>query len=263
MSGGVCAVMLVKDEADVVETTIRHLLWHVDEVIVADNMSTDGTGEILWELRHELHPRLSVQADEEIGYYQDRKTTALAMAALARGHRWVIPCDADEIWHPGDPDRRIGDFLGGLGPDVMIVKAPVFNHLVTDADPWEDTNPITKIRWRQRFPGMEKVACRLREDLFIQMGNHGATYQGGCGATAGGLSIRHFSWRSEDQFLRKIVNGRAAYAATTLHPMYGAGWRAYADSTDEQIRASFHNAFTRANPELDQELIYDPAPVKR
>lgn len=49
MSGGVCAVMLVKDESDIIETTIRHLLWHVDEVIVADNMSTDGTYDILHE----------------------------------------------------------------------------------------------------------------------------------------------------------------------------------------------------------------------
>ena len=31
---------------------------------------------------------------------------------------------------------------------------------------------------------------------------------------AGGLVIRHFSWRSEEQYLRKIRNGQAAYAAT-------------------------------------------------
>lgn len=255
--------MLVKDEEDVIETTIRHLLWHVDEVLVADNMSSDGTTEILNDLFNEFPDRVHPRRDDEVGYYQDKKTTALALEALQRGHRWVVPCDADEIWHPGKPDVRIADFLGGLGPDVMTVRAPVFNHLVTKADWAEEENPVKRIQWRQRHPGMEKVACRLREDLFIEMGNHSCRYAGYHGPSSAGLNVRHFSWRSEDQFLRKIVNGRAAYAATSLHPMYGAGWRAYDGSTDDQIRASFHNAFVRGIPDKDVELIYDPAPLKR
>ena len=41
------AVTMVRDEADIIETTVRHMLTQVDVVIVADNRSVDGTREIL------------------------------------------------------------------------------------------------------------------------------------------------------------------------------------------------------------------------
>lgn len=42
---------MVKNEADIVEQTIRHLLDQgVDHILAADNGSSDGTYEILLEL---------------------------------------------------------------------------------------------------------------------------------------------------------------------------------------------------------------------
>jgi glycosyltransferase involved in cell wall biosynthesis len=253
--------MLVKDEADIIETTIRHLLWHVDEVLVADNMSSDDTRDILRRLTADPHCRVTWQPDDEIGYYQDRKTTGLAMEALARGHRWVLPCDADEIWQHNDPTVRIKDYLGGVGPDVDIFRARVYNHLVTTSDDTYQTNVVRRIRWRQRKPGMFKVICRLRPDLFIEMGNHGARINGRTLTIDGPFNVRHFAWRSPQQFLTKIKNGRAAYAATSLPATYGVGWRAYDGSTDEQIVASFRNAFEIEHPHGDSTLIEDPAPL--
>jgi glycosyltransferase involved in cell wall biosynthesis len=88
--------MLVKDEADIIGTTVPHLLASVDEVIVSDNGSTDRT---LLELAEIGDGRITIFRDEEVGYYQSRKMSALADAARSRGHEWVLPCDADEIWH--------------------------------------------------------------------------------------------------------------------------------------------------------------------
>lgn len=261
MSGGVCAVMLVKDEADIIETTIRHLLWHVDEVIVADNMSTDDTWGIICSLEEETG-RVRTHLDKEIGYYQDRKTTGLAMEALQRGHRWVVPVDADEIWQHNDPGVPLRDHLGGVGPDVGIFRVPVYNHICTTSDDTYEKNPVKRIVWRQRQLGMFKVICRLRPDLFIEMGNHGAQVNGRTLTVDGPFNIRHFAWRSPEQFLRKIKNGRAAYAATSLPATYGVGWRAYDGDSDEQIVASFHNAFEIKQPHTDITLIQDPAPLR-
>lgn len=255
----VAAVMLVKDEADIIETTVRHLLASgVDEVIVGENLSTDGTVEILEALAVETGT-VVVYSDAEVGYYQDRKTTELAQLALLRGHRWVIPCDADEIWHPNDL-RPLGDFLAGVGPDVMLVEALVYNHLATDADDPDETNPVRRLRWRQRNHGMKKVACRLRPDLRIHMGNHDASTDGSA-VRAGGLSVRHFSWRSADQYVRKIRNGAAAYAATNLDQRYGVGWRMMEGKTDAELVAHFMEWFFIRDPGSDPTLIDDPAPL--
>ena len=49
--GAVMAVTMVKDEADIIGRVITHLLeQEVDRVIVADNMSSDDTPQILAEL---------------------------------------------------------------------------------------------------------------------------------------------------------------------------------------------------------------------
>ena len=46
----VVAVTMVRDEEDVIRSTVAHMLDEVDAVIVADNLSTDRTREILDDL---------------------------------------------------------------------------------------------------------------------------------------------------------------------------------------------------------------------
>jgi glycosyltransferase involved in cell wall biosynthesis len=127
----VAAVMLVKDEIDVIEHVVRYLARQVDELIVADNESTDGTFERLDALRMEIPFHL--RRDETVGYYQAQKTSALAAMALEFGHQWVVPCDADEVWYATD-GRTIAQYLGGLAPDVAYVTADLYNHLPSALD---------------------------------------------------------------------------------------------------------------------------------
>lgn len=64
---------MVKHEADIIEQTIRHLLDQgVEQILVADNGSTDGTYE---QLLQELSKTLPVYAiqDREVAYYQSEK----------------------------------------------------------------------------------------------------------------------------------------------------------------------------------------------
>ena len=78
------AVTMVRDEEDIVDWTIQHLLDQgVDHIIVADNMSTDGTWEWLKALAGAPEQdSLIVVRDEEVGYYQSRKMSALAQQAF-------------------------------------------------------------------------------------------------------------------------------------------------------------------------------------
>jgi glycosyltransferase involved in cell wall biosynthesis len=268
--------MLVKDEADVIASTIRNLLFQVDEIFVADNCSSDGTYEILREMRGPI--RLS--SDHDPAYWQSKKTTQLAMQALDAGHSWVIPCDADEMWYVAAlPERPIREFLAGLAPDVHVVKAELYNHVPTRPDAIRADQVFEMIPWRKRERSpLPKVACRLHDSLVIEAGNHSARYSGPALA-GGGLCVRHFSWRSPAQYVRKIRNGIAAYAMTDLDPSIGEHWRMWdriyfdhdleeiADvgrelAPDKIVRDHFNQWFYARRPEADESLIHDPAPVR-
>lgn len=283
------AVMLVRDEADIIEATLRHLLTQVDEILIFDNMSADGTREILDALEAETG-LVHAFDDPDVGYYQSQKTTALARLALERGHRWVVPNDADEVWYVPD-GRTLSAFLDGVTRDVQIVRADLYNHMPSaldvpstaacprcGAEPLAEgfhrvpscplckgqggePNPVKRIGWRQREHGaLPKVACRARPDLRIDMGNHSASTSG-TGMVTGGLVIRHFSWRTEEQYLKKIRNGQQAYAATTGLEGYGEHWRMWENVDDDTIREHFRLWFYSENPHADTSLIFDPAPV--
>lgn len=254
----VAAVMLVKDEADVIVSTIVHLLHHVDHVLIADNGSTDGTRDLLADLKDGT---VTVTDDREPGYYQSAKTTALAMVALEAGHQWVVPCDADECWYAPD-GRMLRDWFAGVAPDVMVVTSQLYNHVPTEDDRRKTLDPLRRITWRQREPQtLGKVAARLRPDLSIEMGNHGARTTG-TGLTVPGLHLRHFPWRSPEQYLRKIRNGSAAYAASNLPATFGVHWRMFDGKPDEAVLDHYEQWFHSSDPGRDDTLVHDPAPVQ-
>ena len=256
----VAAVILCKDEDDVVGFTVAHLLSQVDEVIVADNGSTDLTRPIL-EALADRHPgRLIIRDDPVVAYMQSEKTTGLALEAFARGHTWVVPVDADELWRAND-GRRLGDWLDGVPPDVRVVRADLYNHLPTGLD-GDDPNPFERIGWRQRqHAPLGKVTVRCGPDVVIHQGNH-SCYVDGRAITIGGLQVRHYSWRSAAQYLRKIRNGSAAYAATGLPESVGAHWRMFDGAEDIAIEDHFRRWFWVERPEDDPSLIYDPPPLE-
>ena len=257
--------MMVKDEADIIGTTIEHLLAHVDEVVVADNGSSDATPEIL-RLIALRDDRLTVLHDGEQSYYQSRKMTALADAARTLGHEWVLPCDADEIWHSEEIEIPIRLLLERQHPEVGIVSAEVFDHLTT-GEPVEQTepDPVGRMIWRRRaMSDLPKVAARLLPGLVIEAGNHGAHYPGHV-HRARGLAVRHFPYRSVQQFLSKVRNGSTAMAMTDLPFDTCRHWREYGlaqiEGGEEALREIYQTWFHVPSPERDRTLILDPAPL--
>lgn len=252
-------VSMVRDEADVIAGTLAHLADEVDHLLVADNGSTDGTREILAELEDTLP--LTVLDDPEVGYYQSRKMSALAEQAAGLGAEWIVPFDADEIWFARD--ERIGIVLAAL--PCSIAWASLTNHFGTAVDP-VDPDPFRSIVWRQAAPApLPKVAFRWEPGAVIHQGNHGVTLPSDP-AGVQILEVRHFPYRSAEQFVRKARNGAEAYRATDLPEDQGAHWRSYGDILDrfgeEGLADVYRQHFWFFSP-TDSGLVHDPAPYCR
>jgi hypothetical protein len=207
--------------------------------------------------------------------------TDLAGHVFRRGFDWVLPVDADEIWYAADL-RPITQFLDGVVPDIQILEASLYNHLPSAEDDTNGSCPVVRIGWRQReHQALGKVCCRARPDLVIGPGNHAAQTKG-TALTGRGLVIRHFSWRTPEQYVRKIRNGIVAYAATNLPETTGEHWRmwgtvyerhgttladlqaaepGFALPGDDAVADHFRRWFYSERPREDKTLIYDPAPV--
>lgn len=256
------AISMVRDEEDVIAATVGHMRTQVDHVIVADNLSCDGTRKILEGLDVE------VVDDHDPAYMQSVKMTRLAWMAARRGADWIVPFDADEWWY--SPFGRIADVLAEIAPQWLCAAATLYDHVATAHDP-AGTDPTQTIVWRRDEPGrLPKVACRWRDDLIIEQGNHWARYNGGATVRDGLLVVRHFPYRSVDQMVRKARNGSAAYAATDLPEDVGAHWRNYGRilelGGEDAIGEVFRKWFWRKDPtkavviegERQGALVYDP-----
>lgn len=263
------AVMIVRDEADIIEVTVRHLLAHVSAVYVDDNRSVDGTRVLLDRLARDHPGRVIVGTDDEVGYFQSRKMTRLANVACDDGHEWILPVDADEIWNTPD-GTRIEDWLDALptgqAHGVGCVNARLLNHIETGLDR-DDPDPTRRICWRFTWFGtLPKVAVRwLDGRSTIHMGNHSADGWTGAAVGAGpdSLQIRHFPWRGVEQYVRKIRNGEEAYAATDMPEAIGLHWRMFAGQPDDVIRAHYRAWFRKPVPHAEPTIVFDPAQVTR
>jgi len=258
-SGGVWAVGMVRDEADIIETVVRHLLAQgVTRVLVADNLSTDGTREILERLARS-HP-VTVLMDRLPAYYQAEKMTLLARAAARAGAQWVIPFDADEVWRA--PSGTLAQWLADC--DAAVVQVPMFNHVPTASDDAAEPDPVRRLRWRKIEPNtLHKVAFRAHRRARLAYGNHGVSRRG---RRVAGLEIRHFPHRSEEQFVRKLRQGADALNATDLSDKMGVAWRGLGARDDEKLRAAWRKLVETHTLPIEWwvpagDVIEDPVPL--
>lgn len=248
---GIC---MCRDAEDIIGYIVEHMIAEVDHVIVADNLSQDKTREIL----ESFGSSITLLEDNNPAYEQSIKMTNLAMVAKKLGAEWVVPFDADEWWY--SEQGRLADVIRDNNYCINI--APLLDHVPTGVDS-ADPNPMKRIGWRRanKTP-LHKVACRVTNDLTIEMGNHNATYTIHKPTYGRGLlEVRHYPYRSAEQFVDKAVVGAMALEMTDLPYEMGEHWRSYAqiakDSGPDALKDVFRKWFWSANP-AQEGLVFDP-----
>jgi hypothetical protein len=242
----ITGVSMCRDEDDVIVPVICQLFAQgIDAVWVADNMSVDKTRPLLEELAGQFP--ITIVDDDEVGYYQPEKLMRLAAMAGAAGADWILPFDADEWWS-GAAGYTIGEILPRIPADVCVNYG--YDHLPRTDDP-DDPNPVRRMGWRRREPQrLPKVAYRWAADARLHYGSHDVDRAGRREHHV--LEYRHFGYRTLDQMVRKVRQGKAALdAAPNLHPMYGSHWRDMGVWSDAQLAARWAELCTEA-------AVYDP-----
>jgi glycosyltransferase involved in cell wall biosynthesis len=252
MKRDVVGLMLVKDEADIIEGVVEHSLTQVDWLIFADNGSTDGTRERVEPYTHD--GRVVLIDDPEPAYLQRAKMSALAEMAYGMDAEWVVPIDGDEAWFCRH--GRLGDWLMSLDDEIRLAQAVMYDQV--PSPDWLD--------WRKlAMNPLTKVAARCRRGLVIIEGNHRAEFPDTDlpGAVLDGLVVRHAPYRSLEKFISKVRNGAEAYrlAGDRVPVDSGNHKRAWGRLSDEQLEAEWYDALWYADPESNPELTHDPCEV--
>lgn len=221
-----------KNEADVIESFVRHHAAFADRIIIVDNGSTDDTGEILRKLQVEGLP-IDVRTNKTLFHRQAGALNEL-MEELDDPD-WVLPLDADEFLRADNGDVRAT--LAALSTDaVPLIRWQSYVRVPGDSD---EPNILKRITHRKKteFPQWTKIAIPqsfFRLNPWIAPGNHTlldrATRRDFDYKIADGLHIAHFPVRSAEQIARKILcSWPAAYADPKRLPGNSYHWKALFD----------------------------------
>jgi len=240
----VYGITVVRDEADIVETSLRHMAREVDHLIVGDHRSTDGTTDILAALADELP--LTVVTETHPGHHQDERMTRYAAMAHEQGAEWVVPFDADEIWYSDGGTLR--EALAACPEQIGVLACRGWDHMVRD-----DEGPFSPWRQPTQQP-LPKVVFRAHPQVQVAMGNHSVAHPLPSGE--GPINYRHFQYRDFEQLVRKVREGTKATDAAGHDTDTDFHWRELAAMSDDELRLRW--AVT-----CSQDFVYDPPPIRR
>jgi glycosyltransferase involved in cell wall biosynthesis len=258
------AVLLVRNEEDLIADALHHLATEVDHIVVADNLSTDKTYDILRDLRAQLP--LTVYTDDEPAFYQGAKLSRLADVAGNMGAEWIVPLDADELVYASS--RPVRDTLTQLPTTIRVVDVQLYNHYPTTIDNPSEPVVFRRIGWRKPWPvHLGKIAFRFEKGATIADGSHSVRLPSGDHqSTPSTLGIRHYSCRTVEQFVAKSVHGGQALNLTNLDAGTGVFWRqnaeTYARYGYDALARSVRETYVVSAPQ-EAGMVHDPAPFLR
>lgn len=208
-------LLIVRDEADIIEQNLAHLLGWCDAVHVYDTGSTDGTWEIIQEFARR-DARINPVAREEV-FYSDSLRAMLFDRVRGRFRHgdWIARLDADEFAHAHPPTwiaanlSRIESRIRALFFEFVIRRSEVEDGTRNSGGPFGSAPVDQHRRWYYVDPHPEYRLFKYRR--FMKW-PHDRVIPRSCGLTAyERLPIRHYRCRDVEQ-----VKRRCAVRATLL-----------------------------------------------
>lgn len=235
----IVVISMVKNEADIIESFVRHSLSFADEVLLADHSSSDKTMDILKELQAEGLP-VEVKKLYQVELAHAEVMNDLLWEAIdEHGADIVLPMDADEFLVNTENHQSCRGILQQLDAAKLYrlewkIYEPLHQHI--GEDQFLLSRPCR--RGYDMAAGQKViVGCALAQKAPFKLvqGCHYAywdTAQGREGVPwvkAPYLHTAHFHWRSNEQYASKTatswlnnVTKYSLYTSTAgfLQPFY-------------------------------------------
>lgn len=226
-------VMQVKDEADIIGATVaRWLSLGAEKVFVIDDGSTDMTEKAISFVADALWPGRVIQAITHENPYEMQRHINWMKTMFVENFNinWIIPADADEIWH--FPNNDPGAFFASLPQTPSWGEVPYFDNF---------PNGVRKIH-----PTHKKCFGYLTQEMEVSIGNHlildGDRWPK---IQNHGVYIEHYPVRTYEQMRTKLINHMTAYKQQHPEHYHGQNWHEW----QRDGEAFFERKWKEFNPE--------------
>lgn len=223
------SLLLVKNEADIIRSSLMSAVQWSDKVIVMDNGSTDGTWEIVQELAAQ-DPRIVAFMQYTGGFHIGLRAKAFRAFRneLTRNDWWCVRLDADEFFSE-DPRAFLASLprkynaVKKLSTDYILTKEDLVSHTFT-GDFEQDRQYITHY-----LPEKRKERRFMRHSPWL-IWSEKWRYPHPIGRTAKKyIAVDHYQYRSPQQMEKRFRTRQQAKkdgCGSFLHEN-GTDWRDY------------------------------------
>lgn len=206
-------LMIVKDEADIVEQSIVHAMQYCSKIIVIDNMSSDGTWELIEQIS-KRHPARIIALVRTAEPFHDglRAIGYNAFHEELSSADWWLRLDADEFLHE-DPAGVI-DIAARENAD--FIRANMINFALTDVDlqaiesgsdarsaPIGARRRYYRVGWREFRLFRNNPAVKWNDKLNQTFPQN--LFGGRRKVCSTSIFMRHYSNRDVDQVRRRVA----------------------------------------------------------
>lgn len=209
----IAVVSMIKNEEDIVESSVRHWALFADKIYIKDHKSTDKTRKILDSLKDEGLP-LEISTYDKDEKDQAEVINQLLNQAFDEKFDLVLPLDADEfpIYIEGNSDD-LRKYLQNLDTN-QYYRVPLYECRFTDSNQDRFALARSVVKDPEISSIMPKViACQdflKNYPAKIAQGNHTLKFVGEKQefVTESKIFYAHFSQRSREQLISKYMINR-------------------------------------------------------
>ena len=240
--------MLMRNEADIIESWVRYYAKEVDHIIITNNLSVDGSGDLMHKLIAEGLP-ITLEEDNRHGFLQNERMQKMMRRAFSEFKAdWVLLLDADEILIP-PAGKTLRETFTALKDDRLL-KVPLFTYVPMECDS-DEPNVLKRITHRldnevtQCNKVMVPATIGRKQKAVIKMGNHNMAMRGRLIKKQDaplGMYLAHFPVRSKEQLATKALVG---WLSLLARPNYNHGdcyhWKNLFDQFFDDKEGAFND----------------------